>query len=112
MRPLISITILDGVISMMRLLTILTCLFILSPNVVFGGAVTSNDFIERNSLLCKKFAGVPLIGKEETYYANGQLLSKGVFKNSFMDGPWIFFKNGTVDMKKTGIYRKNKKIRN
>ena len=41
--------------------TLLTCLFVLSPDVVFGE--TLDDLVERGGLRYKKFTDVPFTGK-------------------------------------------------
>ena len=84
--------------------TLLTCLFVLSPNVVLGE--TMFDLVKREGLLYKKFTDVPFTGKVTglsqgklkngkkvgpwvEYHVNGQLSSKGTYKNGKKDGPWI-----------------------
>ena len=42
-------------------LTLLTCLFILSPNVVLGE--TMDDLVKREGIYYKKFTDVPFTGK-------------------------------------------------
>ena len=45
------------------------------------------------------------------YYSNGQLKSKGDFINSNKEGSWEWYNlDGTIDEKKYGIWKNNKKI--
>ena len=44
-------------------LTLLTCLLILSPNVVLGEKLTFGDLEERNGLFYEKSSNVPFSGK-------------------------------------------------
>ena len=45
------------------------------------------------------------------YYSNGQLKSKGDFINSNKEGSWEWYNlDGTIDGKKYGIWKNNKKI--
>ena len=47
---------------MKKLLTLLTCLFLLSPNVVLGE--TLEDLVERGGLFYKKFTDINKRGKD------------------------------------------------
>ena len=53
-------------------LTLLTCLFVLSPDVVFGETVKWGDLVEREGLYYKKFTDVPFTG-EVTGKSQGNL---------------------------------------
>ena len=45
------------------------------------------------------------------YYFDGQLSSKGNYKNGKREGAWVFYnKDGTVNKIKTGTYKDGKKI--
>ena len=85
-------------------LTLLTCLFILSPNVVLGE--TWGDLVKTDGLYYKKFTDVPfsgtVTGKQQGsfrngkrhgpwvgYWNNGQLKYKGDYKNGKREGPWV-----------------------
>ena len=94
---------------MRKLLTLLVCLFILSPNVVLSETVKFEDLVITSGLYYKKFTDVPFTGKVtgqtqgtlrngkwngsyESYYTDGQLSSKGDYKNGKREGPWVFYK--------------------
>ena len=52
-----------------------------------------------------------LDGPYEEYWSNGQLKSKGVFKNGNQHGVWAeFYEDGSVDKKGTGTYKNGKKV--
>ena len=100
---------------MKTLLTLLTCLFILLPNVVLSE--TMDDLVYRDWIVYKKFSDVPFTGKTTgktqatfrngerhgpyaIYYDNGQLLVKGIYKNGLKDGIWDFYyDNGQLEEK-------------
>ena len=48
---------------MKTLLTLLTCLFFLSPNVVLSETVKLKDLVKRDGLYYKKFTDVPFTEK-------------------------------------------------
>ena len=101
------------------LLTLLTCLFLLSPNVVLSETVKYEDLVTRKGLYYQKSSDVPFTGnvtgkkqgeikkgKREgpwvRYYKNGQLSSKGTYKNGKQEGPWVLYhKNGKAWIKVT-----------
>mgnify|MGYP001162120857 CR=1 FL=1 len=84
---------------MKSLLTLLICLFILSPNVAVSE--TMKDLVKRNGLHYKKFSDVPFTGK-----ITGRI--RGSFKNGEKHGPWVFYHdNGRLSEK--GSYKKGKK---
>ena len=109
---------------MKTLLTLLTCLFILSPNDVLSETVKYEDLVKREGLFYKKFTDVPFTGKTSGrlqgsykngkkhgpwvyYYKNGQLNYKGTYKDGKWDGPWVYYhKNGQLDIK--GTYKDGK----
>ena len=112
---------------MKTLLTLLTCLFILSPNVVLSE--TEDDLVYRDGLFYKKFSDVPFSGKftqrnrsgsfkdgkEEgpwvQYHENGQLYERGNWKNGKREGAWVTYKQGgTVDKEETGTYKHGLRI--
>ena len=73
--------------------TLLTCLFLLSQNVVL--AETIDDLVKRDGLYYKKFTDVPFTGK-----VTGQ--TQGKLKNGKLHGPWIrYHKNGQLSYKGT-----------
>ena len=102
---------------MKKLLTLLTCLFILSPNVVLGETVKPDDLVYRNGLFYKKFTSVPFSGKVtgvhqgsfkdgrrdgpwEDYHKDGQLWSTGIYKYGRRDRLWEYYhKNGHLYQK-------------
>ena len=112
---------------MKTLLTLLTCLFILSPNVVLSETI--EDLVQREGIYYKKFSDVPFTGKttgetQETYrngkmhglwvsyWANGQLMGKGNWKDGKKDGLWfIYNRDGTVDEKYTGTFKNGVKVK-
>ena len=47
---------------MKKLITLLTCLFLLSPNVVLSETVKYEDLVEREGLYYKNFTDVPFTG--------------------------------------------------
>ena len=86
---------------------------------------TMDDLVEREGLYYKKFTAVPFTGEVdeslnlgsikngipegswESYWENGQLMSKGVYKNEKKDGPWeSYHKNGQLRYK--GDYKNGK----
>ena len=109
---------------MKTLLTLLTCLFIFSPNVVMSETVKSEDLVERNGIYYKKFTEVPFTGKTSGriqgsyekgkkhgpwvyYHENGQLDMKGTYKDGNADGPWVsYYENGKLSFK--GTYKDGK----
>ena len=112
---------------MKTLLTLLTCLFILSPNVVLSETIY--DLVERGGLHYKKFSDVPFTGKTTgeiqgtyrngkmhglwvSYWDNGQLLGKGNWKDGKKDGLWfIYNRDGTVGEKYTGTFKNGVKVK-
>ena len=85
---------------MKTLLTLLTCLFFLSPNVVLSGTVQSDDLVMRKGLYYQKSNDVPFTGT-----VTGK--SKGKIKKGKLDGPWVWYhKNGQLDIK--GTYKDGK----
>ena len=125
---------------MKTLLTLLTCLFLLSPNVVMSETVKLKDVVKRDGLYYQKSSDVPFTGtstgkeqgkikrgKEEgpwvRYYDNGQLRGKLTYKDGKLDGPWVYYyENGQLedkgnykDDKRDGpwvVYWKNGQLRN
>ena len=72
--------------------TLLTCLFVLSPDVVLSE--TLDDLVKREGLLYKKFTDVPFTG-EVTGTEQGKL------KDGVREGPWVRYdKNGKLMYKK------------
>ena len=110
---------------MRYLLTVLTCLLILSPNVVMSETVKYQDLVKRNGLYYKKFTDVPFTGRTSgriqcsykkgkkhgpwfSYYENGQLLAKGTYKDGKQDGPWVsYWSNGQLGSK--GTYKNSQR---
>ena len=83
---------------MKTLLTLLTCLFIISPNVVFSEAM--RDLRYRDGLWYKKFTQVPFSGK-----ITGK--DQGTIKNGKREGAWVsYHKNGRLEFK--GNYKNGK----
>ena len=94
-------------------LTLLTCLLFLLPNVVLSETMNSLEI--REGFYYKKFSDVPFsgvtTGNEQgtikngiregawiTYHPNGQLKSKGNFKNIKTDGSWVHnYGTGVMD---------------
>ena len=111
---------------MKTLLTLLTCLFLLSPNVVLSETVKSDDLVKTKGLYYQKSSDVPftgtVTGKSKgkikkgkldgpwvTYYDNGQLWSKGTYTDGKTDGPFVgYYENGQLDYK--GTYKNGKKV--
>ena len=109
---------------MKTLLTLLTCLFLLSPTVVMGQSldgivqkgsdflckstgvgcpetIDAKDLVEREGLYYKKFTDVPFTGE-----VDGR--SNGSFKNGMREGLWVIYhKNG--QLKSRGDYKNGKK---
>ena len=68
--------------------TLLTCLFVLSPDVVFGE--TLDDLLKREGVYYKKFTDVPFSGT-----VTGR--SQGKLKNGKEEGPWVrYWDNGQL----------------
>ena len=103
---------------MKTLLTLLTCLFVLSPTVVMSETVKWDDLVERNGIYYKKFTDVPFTGtvtgkskgkvkkgKRDgpwVSYLDGQLFSKGTYKDGKRHGPWVqYWLNGKLWSKGT-----------
>ena len=95
----------------------------------FGISADSiNDLVTRDGLWYKKFSDVPftgevtgrvsggfLDGKLEGYFIhyweNGQLQTKGTYKNGLKEGRWVYYaSDGTLFKGLTGIYKNGKKI--
>ena len=86
---------------MKTLLTLLTCLFILSPNVVLSETIY--DLVKRNGLQYQKYSDVPFSGKVSGTH-------QGKFRNGKREGAWVvYWENGTVDKKYTGTYKNDKR---
>jgi antitoxin component YwqK of YwqJK toxin-antitoxin module len=127
---------------MKHLLAPILLLTFLFPSLAFGE--TMNDLVKRDGLYYKKFSTVPFTGKTTgqrqrtfkdgknlaewngvyvRYHGNGQLESKGTFKDSKKDGPWVFYTdNGTKRFIKekvfdlvidegSGTYKDGKKVK-
>jgi antitoxin component YwqK of YwqJK toxin-antitoxin module len=106
---------------MKRILAPILLLTLLFPSLAFGE--TMNDLVKRDGLYYKKFSTVPFTGKTTgqrqrtfkdgknlaewngvyvRYHGNGQLESKGTYKDSKKDGPWVYYhKNGKLSQKGT-----------
>jgi antitoxin component YwqK of YwqJK toxin-antitoxin module len=83
-------------------LPLLTCLILLSPNVVLSE--TMNDLVMRDGIAYKKFSDVPFSGK-----TTGQ--EQGTFKNGKLDGVWVsYFNDGTSMKDLSGTYKNGEKI--
>jgi antitoxin component YwqK of YwqJK toxin-antitoxin module len=121
---------------MKKLLTLLTCLFILSPNVVLGEEVKWGDLVGSKGPDFQKFTGVPFTyykkftevpftgtttgqkqgqirnGKMEgpwvEYHPSGLLYSKGTYKNGKKEGPWVSY-HGNGQLGSKGTYKNGKK---
>ena len=110
------------------LLTLLTCLFILSPNVVLSETI--DDLVKRDGLYYKKYSDVPFngevtgrsqgifengkrVGPWVTYHDNGQLQFKGTYKDGKKHGPWVQYFDMTQDGKgilfSKGTYKDGKR---
>ena len=75
---------------MKTLLTLLTCLFILSPNVVMSETVKSEDLVKREGLYYKRFTDVPFSGT-----VTGE--SQGKIKKGKRGGSWVtYYDNGQL----------------
>ena len=99
------------------LITLLTCLFLLSPNVVMSETVKYEDLVTRKGLYYQKSSDGPFTGKTTGkvqasfkngkkegpwvgYHENGQLRYKITYKNGKKEGPWVgFYKNGQLRRK-------------
>jgi len=54
---------------------------------------------------------IQLEGATVSYFKSGQLKIKGNFKNDMQDGVWVFYnEDGTLDKKRSGTWKNNKKI--
>lgn len=78
----------------------------------YSETVKGSDLVKRNGLYYKKHTDVPFTGKEENYFENGQLNSKGHYKGGNKEGLWeVYFKDGKLqskgywkDRKRNGSY--------
>ena len=52
----------------------------------YSDTVKGDDLVKRNGLYYKKHTDVPFTGKEEIYFKDGQLKSKGYYKDGEKDG--------------------------
>ena len=104
---------------MKTLLTLLTCLFLLSPTVVLSETVDFWDLVWRQGLCYKKSSDVPFTGTVTgivqgkikngqiegpwvTYWENGQLSQKITYKDGKWDGPYVsYHKNGKLSKRET-----------
>jgi hypothetical protein len=111
---------------MIKFLTLLSCLFILSPNIVLSE--TMKDLVKRKGLYYRPFTEVPFTGKITGrtrgsfkngkkhgswvfYHDNGRLSEKGTYKNGKKEGLWIWFKReGVVLGPFTVTYKDGKRI--
>ena len=83
-------------------LTLLICLFILSPNVVLSE--TWDDLVEREGIYYKRFTDVPFSGK-----VTGEW--QGSLKNGKEEGLWVYYyQSGTVAKGFTETYKDGRKI--
>ena len=86
---------------MRKLLALLTCLFILSPNVVLSETVKFEDLVITSGFYYKRFTDVPFTGK-----ITGK--EQGKIKNGKKEGRWkIYNRDGRVDKEIT--FRNGKK---
>ena len=103
-------------------------MFLMSPFLCLG--VEFDNLVRRDGFYYEKSSNAPFTGKvtgkeqgsmkkgmKESYWLryhdNGQLFSKGAYKNGDMVGQWAFFKrDGTIIKKYSGTYANGKKIRN
>ena len=104
---------------MRRILTSVVLLVLLFPSLALGETVKLRDLVVTEGLFYKKFTDVPFTGKVTgrgqgklkkgvqvgpwvTYHKNGQLWSKGTYKNEKRDGPWvIYYETGRLQTKGT-----------
>ena len=104
-------------------LTLLTCILLLSPNVVLSGTIYNLE--RRGDIYFKKFSDLPFNGKitgnpqgefkngkREGAWVwenkNGQINTKGNYKNGKEEGPWVtYHENGKLFTK--GDYKVGKK---
>ena len=87
---------------MKTLLTLLTCLFLLSPTVVMSETVKYEDLVKTKGLYYQKSSDVPFTGT-----ITGK--SKGKIKKGKLDGPWVkYYKNGELSYK--GTSKDGKKV--
>jgi hypothetical protein len=93
-----------------------------------GWSETIEDLVERGGLYYKKFTDVPFTGDIEGrisgrlidgkfnglfvhYWDNGQLQTKGVYRDGKKEGKWVyFFRDGTVFETMTGIFKNDIKV--
>ena len=66
---------------MRHILTSVVLVVLLFPSLASGETVKWGDLIVREGLHYKKFTDVPFTGKVVDYYENGQLFSKGTYKD-------------------------------
>ena len=103
-------------------------LLLILPIQVWSETLTIDDLVERNNLYYKKFTDVPFTGELSgivngtvkngkkngqwlSYWSNGQLRSKGIFKDGIVDGlAERYYENGQLlekvnfkDGKKDGL---------
>ena len=89
---------------------------------------TIDDLVLREGLWYKKFTDVPFSGEIKGrisgsfingkfdglfvhYWENGQLQTKGVYKDGKKEGQWVyFFNDGTVLESMTGTYKNGVKV--
>lgn len=95
------------------------------PTFVSAHAVDFNDVVKRNGIYYKKFSDVPIkrntddklqkYGKRkdqyyEEYYSNGQLASKGIYRNDAKYSVWEWY-NNDGKLKKTETYYDSGKLK-
>jgi hypothetical protein len=78
------------------------------PSIAMGETVDSADLVSRDGLYYKKFSTIPFTGKstgqetgsyingkshgpQSTFYDNGQLKYKGIWKDGELVGPWYYY---------------------
>ena len=105
--------------NVIKVLLVVFISFLSSPS----WSETFEDLVERNGLYYKKFTDVPFTGQIKGrisgrfirgkfdglfvhYWENGQLQTKGVYKNGKREGKWVYFlDNGDVFGAMTGTYK-------
>jgi len=71
--------------------------------------VKRDDLVKRDNLYYKKSTDVPFTGKVKTHYKNGQLMTRGNYKNGKKDGSFVsYWSDGQLSDK--GNFKNGKKI--
>ena len=89
---------------MRHILTSVVLLVLLFPSLALGGEVTMDELVERDGIHYKKFTDVPFDGTVTGKY------HQGTFKDGKKHGSWVWYHdNGQLASK--GTYKNGKEVK-